>query len=221
LRAGYFRNLGSSRVLASSRRSLKLRSARYCCSWLSGSSADRADGEEAGAECGEDAGGEVAEGGDDMIPQGRTSFTVTRDKPWQPTRLIETNAGRTTPQGIVDTLREPLLGVRGWNNKARRQEFRTAPCNNAARINSAGRPFSNQFVDNTRSTTASKRTTNSGDRNWHIEFWPPRASEERTALRDLTGCGGLVRYRTRARRSARLDISCLGGLHGLGGFLES
>jgi len=56
LRAGYFRNLASISVRASSRRSLKLRSARYCCSSSSGSSADGADGEEAGAERGANAG---------------------------------------------------------------------------------------------------------------------------------------------------------------------
>ena len=45
----------------------------------------------------------------DMRPQDRTSFTIIRDKPWQPARLFETNVGRTITQGIVDTLREPLL----------------------------------------------------------------------------------------------------------------
>ena len=43
-----------------------------------------------------------------MIPQTQTSV-VTRNKPWQPAHFVEANAARTIAEGIVDTLREPLL----------------------------------------------------------------------------------------------------------------
>jgi len=45
----------------------------------------------------------------DMIPQTRRSPTVAGDGPWQPANLVEAVAARTIAQGIVDTLREPLL----------------------------------------------------------------------------------------------------------------
>jgi PAS domain S-box-containing protein len=45
----------------------------------------------------------------DMIPQTRTALADTRNSPWQSANLVETDAARTIAQGIVDTLREPLL----------------------------------------------------------------------------------------------------------------
>src|SRR6185312_8562871 len=45
----------------------------------------------------------------DMIPQTRTSLAGIRSKFWQPARLVETDAARTIAQGIVDTIRDPLL----------------------------------------------------------------------------------------------------------------
>jgi PAS domain S-box-containing protein len=45
----------------------------------------------------------------DMIPQTRTSQVGIRNKFWQPAHLVETDAARTIAQGIVDTIREPLL----------------------------------------------------------------------------------------------------------------
>jgi len=44
-----------------------------------------------------------------MIPQTRTSLAGIRNKFWQPAHLVETDAARTIAQGIVDTIREPLL----------------------------------------------------------------------------------------------------------------
>jgi two-component sensor histidine kinase len=43
----------------------------------------------------------------DMIPQTRTSLAGTRNTPWQ--YLVEADAAGTIAQGIVDTIREPLL----------------------------------------------------------------------------------------------------------------
>lgn len=45
----------------------------------------------------------------DMIPQTRTALAGTGNKFWQPAHLVETDAARTIAQGIVDTIREPLL----------------------------------------------------------------------------------------------------------------
>jgi PAS domain S-box-containing protein len=45
----------------------------------------------------------------DMIPQTRTSQVGIRNKFWQSAHLVETDAARTIAQGIVDTIREPLL----------------------------------------------------------------------------------------------------------------
>jgi PAS domain S-box-containing protein len=45
----------------------------------------------------------------DMIPQTRTSLAAIRNKFWQPAHPMETDAPRTIAQGIVDTIREPLL----------------------------------------------------------------------------------------------------------------
>lgn len=45
----------------------------------------------------------------DMIPQTRTSLAGTSNKFRQPAHLAETDAARTIAQGIVDTIREPLL----------------------------------------------------------------------------------------------------------------
>jgi chemotaxis protein methyltransferase CheR len=45
----------------------------------------------------------------DMIPQTRTSLAGIRNKFWQPAHLAETDAARTIAQGIVDTIRQPLL----------------------------------------------------------------------------------------------------------------
>ena len=42
----------------------------------------------------------------------------------------------------------------------------------------------------------------------------------RSELSSLARCSGFVQFRARTRRSARLDINCLGGLHGLGGLLD-
>jgi two-component sensor histidine kinase len=44
-----------------------------------------------------------------MIPKTRTPLPITGDKPWQPADLVEAVAARTIAQGIVDTIREPLL----------------------------------------------------------------------------------------------------------------
>ena|SRR5579859_2107209 len=52
------------------------------------------------------------------------------------------------------------------------------------------------------------------------QFRPPGGWDARTELGGLARFGGLIRYRTRARRSARFDTNCLGGLHGLGGLLD-
>lgn len=45
----------------------------------------------------------------DMIPQTRTALADYGDRLWQPARADESDAARTIAQGIVDTLREPLL----------------------------------------------------------------------------------------------------------------
>jgi len=45
----------------------------------------------------------------DMIPQTRTSLAGIGNKFRQPAHLAETDAARTIAQGIVDTIREPLL----------------------------------------------------------------------------------------------------------------
>src|SRR5579872_2442597 len=45
-----------------------------------------------------------------MTPQTQTSvLTVTRNKPWRPTHFVKAKAARTIAEGIVDTMREPLL----------------------------------------------------------------------------------------------------------------
>src|SRR5579872_1793000 len=45
-----------------------------------------------------------------MTPQTQTSvLTVTRNKPWRPTHFVKAKAARTIAEGIVDTIREPLL----------------------------------------------------------------------------------------------------------------
>ena len=45
-----------------------------------------------------------------MIPQTQTSLsTVARNKPWRLTGFVEAHAARTIAEGIVDTIREPLL----------------------------------------------------------------------------------------------------------------
>jgi two-component sensor histidine kinase len=43
----------------------------------------------------------------DMIPQARTSLAGTRSDPWQ--YIVEADAAGTIAQGVVDTIREPLL----------------------------------------------------------------------------------------------------------------
>jgi hypothetical protein len=42
-----------------------------------------------------------------MIPQTRTSLAGTRSDPWQ--YIVEADAAGTIAQGVVDTIREPLL----------------------------------------------------------------------------------------------------------------
>ncbi len=45
-----------------------------------------------------------------MIPQIRAALAATtKDKPWQPADFVEDDAARAVAQGIVDTIREPLL----------------------------------------------------------------------------------------------------------------
>lgn len=45
-----------------------------------------------------------------MIPQTRATLaTTTKDRSWQPGHLAEANAAGVVAQGIVDTIREPLL----------------------------------------------------------------------------------------------------------------
>jgi len=45
----------------------------------------------------------------DMIPQTRTTLATTKDSPWQPDHIVAADAARRVAQGIVDTIREPLL----------------------------------------------------------------------------------------------------------------
>jgi hypothetical protein len=45
----------------------------------------------------------------DMIPQTRTALAGIGKKFWQPAHLVETDVARTIAQGIVDTIRQPLL----------------------------------------------------------------------------------------------------------------
>jgi two-component sensor histidine kinase len=44
-----------------------------------------------------------------MIPQNRTTLATTKDSPWQPAHVVAADAARRVAQGIVDTIREPLL----------------------------------------------------------------------------------------------------------------
>jgi len=44
-----------------------------------------------------------------MIPQTRASLPITRDNPWQPVHLVAVDAAKVVAQGIVDTIRQPLL----------------------------------------------------------------------------------------------------------------
>jgi two-component sensor histidine kinase len=44
-----------------------------------------------------------------MSPRTQATQATAMDGPWEPTRLIEADAARVVAQGIVDTLREPLL----------------------------------------------------------------------------------------------------------------
>jgi len=46
--------------------------------------------------------------GSDMIPQTRETL-ATKDNPWQPAHVVAADAARVVAQGIVDTIREPLL----------------------------------------------------------------------------------------------------------------
>jgi len=46
--------------------------------------------------------------GSNMIPQTRESL-ATKDNPWQPAHVVAADAARVVAQGIVDTIREPLL----------------------------------------------------------------------------------------------------------------
>ena len=44
-----------------------------------------------------------------MIPQTREALATTEDEPWQPAHAVTADAARAVAQGIVDTIREPLL----------------------------------------------------------------------------------------------------------------
>jgi two-component sensor histidine kinase len=44
-----------------------------------------------------------------MIPQTRATLATTKDNPWQPPHVVAADAARRVAQGIVDTIREPLL----------------------------------------------------------------------------------------------------------------
>jgi two-component sensor histidine kinase len=44
-----------------------------------------------------------------MIPRSRNVLATTKDKPWQPAHVVAAEAARVVAQGIVDTIREPLL----------------------------------------------------------------------------------------------------------------
>jgi chemotaxis protein methyltransferase CheR len=44
-----------------------------------------------------------------MIPQTRTTLATNRGKSWLPAHILDADAARTIAQGIVDTIREPLL----------------------------------------------------------------------------------------------------------------
>jgi two-component sensor histidine kinase len=44
-----------------------------------------------------------------LIPRTRDALATTNDNPWQPTHAVAADAARAVAQGIVDTIREPLL----------------------------------------------------------------------------------------------------------------
>ena len=44
-----------------------------------------------------------------MIPRTRPALTITEDQPWQPAHAEAVDAATVVAQGIVDTIREPLL----------------------------------------------------------------------------------------------------------------
>jgi len=55
------------------------------------------------------AGGVVTHRESGMIPQTRATLATTKDNPWQPAHVVTADAARRVAQGIVDTIREPLL----------------------------------------------------------------------------------------------------------------